>query len=195
MGIAAQFAMVDAVIPVLEKTLGQQMAQLRMQEIGALASIALLALLAAWVACMLSRSITVPMSASVKMAQRVASCDLTLQAHVVGSDESAKLLRALNEITDSLVGIISRVRESIDMIKVAVYEMTSGNGDVSQRTESQASHLEQTVSSMEQLTSIVRKNADHAREPNQLVVSASDLATRGGTVVDSVIATMGGDQG
>jgi methyl-accepting chemotaxis protein len=56
---------------------------------------------------------------------------------------------------------------------------------------SQASSLEETASSMEQLTSTVQQNADNARQANQLVVSASDYATKGGRVVGDVVATMG----
>jgi methyl-accepting chemotaxis protein len=38
-----------------------------------------------------------------------------------------------------------------------------GNTDLSQRTEQQAASLQQTASSMEQLTGTVRQNAENAR--------------------------------
>jgi methyl-accepting chemotaxis protein len=41
------------------------------------------------------------------------------------------------------------------------------------------------------LTSTVKQNADNARQADQLAVSASDVAVRGGSVVSQVIATMG----
>jgi methyl-accepting chemotaxis protein len=63
--------------------------------------------------------------------------------------------------------------------------------DLSGRTESQASSLEETASSMEQLTSTVKQNADNARQANQLVISASSVATRGGELVAQVVDTMG----
>jgi methyl-accepting chemotaxis protein len=189
--IDAQFKVVDVVIVNLESTLGHQTAQLRRDEIWVLGSISALALFAAWIGTMLSRSITVPMSESVSMAQRVASCDLTSRAVVVGSDESAQLLHALNDMTGSLVNIVGDVRTSIDVIHVASKEIAMGNTDLSSRTESQASSLEETVSSMEELTSTVRQNADNARQANSLVTSASVLAVKGGEVVGSVVQTMG----
>jgi methyl-accepting chemotaxis protein len=189
--IDAQFKVVDAVIGSLESTLGRQTAQLRRMEIWLLGGIGALALFAAWVGYMLSRSITVPMSESVAMAQRVASCDLTSRAVVVGSDESAQLLHALNDMTGSLVHIVSDVRTSIDVIHVASKEIAMGNADLSSRTESQASSLEETASSMEELTSTVRQNADNARQANSLVTSASELAVKGGKVVGDVVLTMG----
>ncbi|MEB0233283.1 methyl-accepting chemotaxis protein, partial [Undibacterium sp. 10I3] len=56
---------------------------------------------------------------------------------------------------------------------------------------SQASSLEETASSMEELTSTVRQNADNARQANQLVVSATGVAVKGGAVVNQVVSTMG----
>ncbi|WP_313872834.1 methyl-accepting chemotaxis protein [Rugamonas sp. DEMB1] len=40
------------------------------------------------------------------------------------------------------------------------------------------------------LTNTVRENADHARQANQLVLSASDVALKGGQVVSQVVHTM-----
>ena len=62
--------------------------------------------------------------------------------------------------------------------------------DRSSRTEEQASSLEETASSMEELTSTVKQNADNARQANQLAVSASGVAEKGGAVVSRVVDTM-----
>jgi methyl-accepting chemotaxis protein len=43
---------------------------------------------------------------------------------------------------------------------------------------------------MEELTSTVKQNADNARQANQLAVSASEVAGKGGTVVSQVVDTM-----
>jgi len=82
------------------------------------------------------------------------------------------------------------VRRSTTTIASASGEIASGNADLSQRTESQASSLEETASSIEELTSTVKQNADNARQANQLVISASSVAQRGGVVVSQVVDTM-----
>ncbi|NGX14742.1 methyl-accepting chemotaxis protein, partial [Wenzhouxiangella sp. XN24] len=51
--------------------------------------------------------------------------------------------------------------------------------------------LEETASSMEELTSTVKQNADNARQANQLAHGASDVATKGGDKVREVVVTMG----
>jgi methyl-accepting chemotaxis protein len=43
---------------------------------------------------------------------------------------------------------------------------------------------------MEELTSTVKQNADNARQANQLAMTASDVAARGGSVVGEVVQTM-----
>ena len=90
----------------------------------------------------------------------------------------------------NLSDIVGKVRAGTETITVASTQIASGNLDLSARTEEQASSLEQTAASMEELTSIVRQNADNAHQANQLVASASSIATRGGTVVAEVVDTM-----
>jgi methyl-accepting chemotaxis protein len=142
----------------------------------------------AWV---LTHSITAPLQDAVGVARKVASGELDAQVVVEGKDEVSELLQALKDMTESLLKIVSEVRMSTETITVASDEIASGNADLSSRTESQASSLEETASSMEELTTTVKQNADNARQANQLVVSASDFATKGGDVVGHVVNTMG----
>jgi len=69
--------------------------------------------------------------------------------------------------------------------------VAADNQALSQRTESQANALQQTASSMEQLTSTVRQNADHARQAHSLVTQAAQAAEQGGAQVGDVVRTMG----
>ncbi|MFZ4526983.1 MAG: methyl-accepting chemotaxis protein [Undibacterium curvum] len=145
----------------------------------------------ALVAWMLTASITKPLSESLQLAETVASGDLRSTIDVEGSDEVAQLLIALKNMNDNLAATVGQVRAGTETITVAAQEIASGNADLSQRTESQASSLEETASSMEELTSTVKQNADNARQANQLVVSATNVAVKGGAVVGQVVETMG----
>ena len=142
-------------------------------------------------AVVITRSITVPLSGAVSVAQKVAAGELTSQVVVTGKDETSALLQALKDMNESLVKTVSDVRTGTETITIASREIASGNADLSSRTESQASSLEETASSMEELTSTVKQNADNARQANQLAVSASSVAVKGGSVVSQVVDTMG----
>ncbi|MGV7210782.1 methyl-accepting chemotaxis protein [Oxalobacteraceae bacterium A2-2] len=139
----------------------------------------------------ITRSITGPMQRAVQVAEQVAEGDLGARIDTSGGDESARLLRALARMNDSLARIVREVRSGTDSMATATSEIASGNLDLSARTESQAGALEQTASSMEELTSTVKQNADNARQARQLAGSAAETAQQGGATMDQVIDTMG----
>ena len=155
----------------------------------ALGSVAVL--LGAFVAWIITRSITQPINAAVSVAETVASGDLSSHIVVNSSDETGRLLGALKAMNTSLLGVVAQVRNGTDAISTASSEIAAGNLDLSSRTEEQASSLEETASAMEELTSTVKQNADNARQANQLAKSASEVAVRGGSIVSQVVDTMG----
>jgi methyl-accepting chemotaxis protein len=123
--------------------------------------------------------------------ERMYNGDLSSDSAAAGSDELAALLRRVGAMKLRLASMIAGVRDSSAMIDEGVKEIALGNQYLSSRTEQQAASLEETAASMEQLTSTVRQNADNAKEAGELVVSASDFATKGGQVVGQVVGTMG----
>ena len=119
----------------------------------------------------------------------LAGGDLTGKLNVAPHD-TASVLSALQRMQESLTTVVSSVRQDSDTVSLAAEEISTGNNDLSLRTDQQASSLEETASSMEELTSTVRKNAENAREANVLATTASDVASKGGAVVGQVMGTM-----
>ena len=127
---------------------------------------------------------------AVMVAQRIARGDLSGEIQLQASDTTS-LMYAMRAMRDSLVDIVDRVRMGTDAIATASDQIAAGNLDLSSRTEAQAGALEETASSMLDLTSTVKKNADNARAANTLANSASAVALQGGVVVSQVVETMG----
>ncbi len=142
-------------------------------------------------AIMLARGIVQPIRAAVEVAETVAAGDLTGRFAATTRDETGTLLRALREMNDNLVKIVGEVRGGTTSIHDAAGEIATGNLDLSSRTEQQAAALEQTAASMAHLIDTVRRNAQHARQANQLALTASGVAADAGAVVAQVIQTMG----
>ncbi|RYF07571.1 MAG: HAMP domain-containing protein [Comamonadaceae bacterium] len=140
----------------------------------------------------LARSVTVPLAQASHLAKRVAAGDLTVSAAAHGKDEVGELMASLDLMQTNLANVVSKVRTGSESVANASSEIAQGNSDLSARTEHQASALEQTAASMEELNSAVRNNADNARQANQLALTASQVATQGGTVVGEVVETMKG---
>jgi methyl-accepting chemotaxis protein len=120
----------------------------------------------------------------------VAGGDLSSDIQIRSRDEVGQLSAALKDMNSSLIAIVSEVRKGTDSIGTASAEIAAGNMDLSERTERQAGSLEETASSMEELTSTVKQNANNASQANQLAMSASDVAGKGGAVVAQVVDTM-----
>ena len=131
-------------------------------------------------------------AASRGVADRVRDGDLTQPVLDTARDEFSPLLQALQQMQDGLARVVGKVRQGADGVATASTEISSGNQDLSHRTEQQASSLQQTAASMEQLGGTVRQNADNAGQANQLALGASRVARDGGAVVAEVVGTMKG---
>jgi methyl-accepting chemotaxis protein len=142
------------------------------------------------IAWALSRSITRPLGAAVRIAEAVASGDLSVTVKVESRDETGLLMAALRDMSADLAKVVAQVRDGTDAIATASGQIAAGNADLSQRTEEQAASLEETASSMEELTSTVKQNADNARQANQMAAGAAAVAVKGGQVVSQVVSTM-----
>ncbi|RXZ36813.1 HAMP domain-containing protein [Oxalobacteraceae bacterium CAVE-383] len=137
------------------------------------------------------RSIIAPLLSASAIADTISAGDLTTAIQSGARDEAGQLVNALGAMQGNLIGMINEIKQSAAVINVASQEIAAGNLDLSNRTESQASNLEETVSSLDLLSAKVSQNADSARQANQLVASATDHAVRGGKVIGNVVDTMG----
>jgi methyl-accepting chemotaxis protein len=142
---------------------------------------------AAW---LITRSVTVPLSATMAAADRMAGGDMSVTVAIEGGDEVADLQGALSRMQQSLGSLVGEVRASSESIATASAQIATGNQDLSTRTEQTASNLQRAASNLEEITGTVGQTADSARTANQLAASASMAAQRGGKVVSQVVSTM-----
>ncbi|RXZ34062.1 HAMP domain-containing protein [Oxalobacteraceae bacterium CAVE-383] len=142
---------------------------------------------ALWIA----RIVSNPLTSAVNLSRRVAAGDLTGDVEVRSTDETGQLMQALKDMNAALTRIVTDVRLGTDAIATASGEIASGNMDLSTRTEQQAGALEETASSMEEMTHAVKKSADSANQANLFAESATRVALKGSTVVSEVVDTMG----
>ncbi|CAG1015346.1 Methyl-accepting chemotaxis protein II [Burkholderiaceae bacterium] len=137
------------------------------------------------------RSIVRPLARAVAAARTIAGGNLETAIDAGGRDETGQLLAAMAGMQGSLARLVREVRDGAEAIGGASTEISSGNADLSSRTELQAGSLQQTAASLEQMTGLVREHANASRQAEQLVMRASDVAAHGGSVVGQVVNTMG----
>ncbi|HJV00530.1 MAG TPA: methyl-accepting chemotaxis protein [Burkholderiaceae bacterium] len=139
----------------------------------------------------LHQSVAIPLRGAIRAARTIAGGDLTSTIETHHGGDMGQLLRALQQMNVNLLAVIGDVRTNVDAVNAATRDIAAGNTELSRRTESQASCLEETASSMEEFSASAKQNADHAQRADELVLSASTVAVKGGQAVSSVGATMG----
>ncbi|WP_291518923.1 MCP four helix bundle domain-containing protein [Acidovorax sp.] len=90
------------------------------------------------------------------VADGIASGELTTHVPVLAGDAQS-ITYSLRVMRDKLADAVIAVRTGAECVNSAAGEIAQGNHDLSGRTETQASALQQTAASMEQLSSTVRQ--------------------------------------
>jgi methyl-accepting chemotaxis protein len=126
---------------------------------------------------------------AVRIVRRIASGDFSERIALRSSD-CRSLLYDIVSLQRKLGTLICDVRGSSRSVDNASGQMDLAMGQLSERTSSQASSLEETAISMKEMTETVGRNADSARSANQLAEQAREQAQVGGDVVNRAIAAM-----
>ena len=140
----------------------------------------------------ITSGIVTPLRFAAKLARQVAAGDLTTKVRTGGTDEAAQMLKALSDMMANLHDVVAEVSAGARTVTDRSSRLAAGHLDLSQRTEEQAATLEETASSMAELTGTVGRNAENARNASQLAAGASEVARKGGAAVGEVVATMTG---
>ncbi|MFM0736327.1 methyl-accepting chemotaxis protein [Paraburkholderia xenovorans] len=118
------------------------------------------------------------------------SLDLSVRARVERMDEIGYTATALNSLLDRVASVVEITRASSDAVGVASRQIAAGNLDLSSRTEQQAASLQETAGTLSELTATVQKNADNARQANQLMVGTTHVSDEGSRAVERMVGTM-----
>jgi methyl-accepting chemotaxis protein len=116
--------------------------------------------------------------------------NLNVALAVEGHDELASIADAFNRFVAKLRTAFEDVRATSNAIDGAAGEISTGNMDLSSRTEQQASSLEEISASMTQLAEGVRNSAQTAQQADALSRQAGETATRSQGVMQEAINAM-----
>jgi methyl-accepting chemotaxis protein len=143
-----------------------------------------------FIAWAVTQSIVRPLAEATGLAQTAATGDLSARPTQLPPDELGDLLRALDGMRASLAGVVGGVRATCESLATGVQEIATGNADLSQRTDVQASNLQQAAATMEQIRTAARQNAEAARQASEVARVSDSAAARGGEVVGQVVQTI-----
>lgn len=95
-----------------------------------------------------------------------------------------------NEAGDALQAAIGEVNQSAQRIRTGSAEISQASDDLARRTEGQASSIEATALTMEQLSTVVRSAAKSAAEAERISDTARASAESGSDVVRDAVRAM-----
>jgi aerotaxis receptor len=122
--------------------------------------------------------------------RRISEGDLTASINTTLGGQFGQVMRALETVNRNLGEIVAQVRASSDSVSMAAKEISTGNTNLSERTEQQAGTLEETAAGMEELASTVRGNAANCQRASELAHEAEATARDGARAVHEVASSM-----
>jgi methyl-accepting chemotaxis protein len=142
------------------------------------------------VAVLVTRSITGPLAAAVRVVGNVAKGDLRDRVEVTGDDEVARLLGAVKNMSDRLGQVIGEVRSGADALAGASAQVSATAQTLSQGTGEQAASVEETTSSLEEMSASINQNAENARQTEAMAKEGARNAEGSGASVTETVNAM-----
>ena len=121
----------------------------------------------------------------------LASGDLTHHVTLDLPGTAGEAAQALNQMAITLKTVISDARDDVASLRGVAAEVAHGSQEMSARTETQASSLEETAASMEQINGTAKNTAESAAEGTRQAKEADAAATSGACAVEKMVQTMG----
>jgi len=121
---------------------------------------------------------------------QLAAGDFATRIRLRGTDELSVVGSTLDEMTGRISQMVSDIRSNSSMVAQAGLKLADDSRALSERTEAQASSLEQTAASVHELTSAVDQTARAAQAADALAGQVSRSAEAGGEAIGSAVKSM-----
>lgn len=144
-----------------------------------------LTLLCAW---LLTRSIVTPINEALNAAEQIAEGDLTQTVHAEGTDEAARLLRAMAKMQNKLRDTLQLIAGSATQLASAAEELNCVTDESARGLQQQNNEIEQAATAVTEMTSAVEEVARNAVSTCE---ASSDATRSAGDGRDLVLETVG----
>ncbi|GFO68742.1 methyl-accepting chemotaxis protein [Geomonas limicola] len=148
------------------------------------------AALAVGLGIIIARTITVPLSQAVQVANRLAAGDLTAQVEVRSKDETGQLMNALNEMVHSLRSLVAQTVQISASIASASTQLHATSDQIATGAEEVAAQVGSVATASEEMAATsadIARNCTMAADASK---KSTDSATSGAGIVQETIAGM-----
>ncbi|WP_282397138.1 methyl-accepting chemotaxis protein [Pseudomonas sp. PS01298] len=140
---------------------------------------------AAWA---ITRQIVIPLNQTLKVAERVASGDLSHNLTSLRKDELGQLQRAMQSMSVGLRELIGGISDGVTQIASAAEQLSAVTEQTSAGVNSQKVETDQVATAMNEMAATVQEVARNAEEASEAAVAADQQAREGDKVVGEAIA-------
>ncbi len=140
---------------------------------------------AAWA---ITRQIVIPLNQTLKVAEHVASGDLSHNLNSARQDELGQLQRATQSMTVGLRELIGGISDGVTQIASAAEQLSAVTEQTSAGVNSQKVETDQVATAMNEMAATVQEVARNAEEASEAAVAADQQAREGDKVVGEAIA-------
>lgn len=141
-------------------------------------------------ALLLTRSIVLPLTQSLGVAEVVAGGDLTGDINISGKDEPARLLQALKSMQHNLRDTIRQISESSSQLASASEELSCVTEDATRGLHQQSLEIEQAATAVNQMTAAVEEVASNAVATSEASRESDRIAQRGREQVRQTVTSI-----
>lgn len=131
-----------------------------------------------------------PINETIEVLQALEEGDLTTSIKGDYKGDLLKLKNALNATVSSMDEILSQVSTTVDEVNNGAMQVSDASNALSQGATEQAASLEEITSSMSELGSQTRANAENANQANILTNNAKEAAEKGNREMEQLNKAM-----
>ncbi|MFZ6657735.1 methyl-accepting chemotaxis protein [Undibacterium sp. TJN19] len=154
------------------------------------AGIILLLLIASYFLTAIYLALTRDLNLLTQAIAQTAAGNLQHEISSKGKDELAHLINAVGRMNAGLSEMVANIRNSALTVDIIAREIHDENTDLASRTESQASALQQTASTIDELTATITENAGNLAQANSLIHTSAERVQQGLEVMDNTILSI-----
>ena len=141
-------------------------------------------------ALMYTRSLTRPIGESLEIAERIAANDLSKDIKSDGTDEAARLIKALAVMQGNLRQALSLIGDSSTQLAATCEEMHAVTEGASRTIQRQSHEIEMAATAVTEMSAAVEEVASNATSTSELTAQSSSAANAGRTQVEETVTAI-----
>ena len=137
-----------------------------------------------------TRGVMRPVREVARVVRALTEGDLSATVEVTSGDEIGQTLMAMDRLTTRLQKIIGAVRSEADEVGSAAAQVAAASHELSQGTSQQATAVEATSSSLEQMNASITQSAENSRQLELMALEGAADVEESGKVVEETLKAM-----